>query len=105
MSNPASIFSLSKIGAIATCAPAVSRLIPATASSTLWPVSCCCFASSVMRIAPPLIALFVVDAASPDAPSATGGAIVTPPAEGSVVPGTGFTLVAVPPCVLPISPP
>ncbi|CAE6872009.1 hypothetical protein R69658_08208 [Paraburkholderia aspalathi] len=78
MSKPAWILSLSKIGAIVLAVEVVSRLIPATASAAVCPVSCCCFASSVMVTAPPLIALLVVEPASPDAFIATGGVAEKP---------------------------
>ncbi|SMF98107.1 hypothetical protein BSIN_5402 [Burkholderia singularis] len=47
-------------------------------------------------IAPPLTPLCVVELASPDALITTGGATDIPPLLGRLVPGTGFTLSAVP---------
>jgi hypothetical protein len=89
ISKPASILSLSKIGARAFAVLLVSRLIPAAAFSPVCPVNCCWAALLVIVTAPPLMALRVVELASPDALSATGGATDRPPLPGRVCPGPG----------------
>ncbi|MGF2531111.1 hypothetical protein ACQUWX_25760, partial [Ralstonia pseudosolanacearum] len=53
----------------------------ATVCSPSLPVSACCFASSVMWIAPPLMPL-------PEAPITTGGVALQLPLVGTLLPGT-----------------
>ncbi|CAB3928882.1 hypothetical protein LMG3412_06486 [Achromobacter deleyi] len=96
-SNPARISFSSKIRSSALSVSLVSRFNAAIASAAVCPVSACCPASSRMTMVPPLMALFVVELASPLAPIAMGTLALRPSKLGSVEPGVAL----LPPATLP----
>ncbi len=81
------------------------RLTLATVCSPSLPVSACCFASSVMWIAPPLMPLPVTLLPLPEAPITTGGVALQLPLVGTLLPGTLSPPVVAWPCWLVPTPP
>ena len=113
ISNPASIFSLSKIGFSAFKVSEVSRFNAAIVSAAVIPVRCCCAASSRITTVPPLMALCVVELLLPLAPTTMGVPMPKPPLPGATdepcsllaPPATWPPLVVPRPASAPLPPP
>lgn len=88
ISNPASIFSLSKIGFSVFNVSDVSRFSAAIVSATVLPVSARCPSSSRMMTVPPLMALWVVELLLPPAATTVGRLAEKPPRDAKEEPAS-----------------